>query len=142
MLVNQIKENPNLDNESVESIELALNSTNHVLELSTRIQSKLDVMNLKESAFWLSECIETTLDNLQPYLGTKISINKFYEVDVKVYADPIHLQEVFINIIKNAIEAMNKNGEIQIKIYKTYRKVYIDFADTGKGIEKINYRLF
>lgn len=71
MLVNQIKENPNLDNESVESIELALNSTNHVLELSTRIQSKLDVMNLKESAFWLSECIETTLDNLQPYLGTK-----------------------------------------------------------------------
>ena len=31
---------------------------------------------------------------------------------------------------------MNKNGEIQIKIYKTYRKVYIDFADTGKGIEK------
>lgn len=136
MLVNQIKENSNLDNESVESIELALSSTNHVLELSTRIQSKLDVMNLKESAFWLSDCIETTLDNLQPYLGTKISINKSYEVDAKVYADPIHLQEVFINIIKNAIEAMDKHGEIHIKIYKTYRKVYIDFTDTGKGIEK------
>ncbi|MGM2815880.1 ATP-binding protein, partial [Bacillus cereus group sp. Bce007] len=85
-------------------IELALNSTQHVLELSARIQSKLDVMNLKESQFWLSDNIESTLALLQPYLNSNVQVIKQYEVDVKVHGDPIHIQETLLNIIKNALE--------------------------------------
>ncbi|MGG0446858.1 ATP-binding protein, partial [Bacillus mycoides] len=48
----------------------------------------------------------------------------------------VHLQETFLNIIKNAIEAMEKQGAILIKLYNAPKKVYIDFIDTGKGIEK------
>ncbi|MBT2576867.1 HAMP domain-containing histidine kinase [Bacillus sp. ISL-8] len=134
-LVNQLKEQ-NLNEKANENIELALNSTQHVLKLSARIQSKLDVMNLKESQFWLSKNIESTLALLQPYLTSKIKVVKQYEVDAKVHADPIHIQETLLNIIKNALEAMNNEGHILIKLYKTRRRIYIDITDNGKGIPK------
>jgi len=135
-LINQLKESVSLDESSSENIELALKSTNHVLELSKRIQSKLDIMNLKESEFWLIQGIDSALSLLQPYLNSEVSIIKQYEVDVKLYGDSIHLQETFLNIIKNAVEAMDGHGAIEIKVYKTRKHVYIDFIDNGKGIEK------
>lgn len=135
-LVNQIKEHVPLDKTSSESIDLALDSTNHVLELSTRIQNKLDIMNLKESEFWISHSIDSAISLLQPYLNSKINIIKQFEVDVKIYGDPVHIQETFLNIIKNAIEAMEDSGVILIKVYKIRRNVYIDLIDNGKGIEK------
>jgi len=134
-LVSQLKEH-NLTEKANESIELALNSTQHVLELSARIQSKLDVMNLKESQFWLSDNIESTLALLQPYLNSNVQVIKQYEVDVKVHGDPIHIQETLLNIIKNALEAMGNDGRLLVKLYKTRRKVYIDITDSGKGIPK------
>lgn len=136
MLVNQLKENSKLDESSAENIELVLHSTNHLLELSRRIQSKLDVMELQESEFWLSECIDSALNLLNPTVNSNIKIIKQYEIDVRIKGDSVHFQEAFLNIIKNSIEAMDQKGEIIIKVYKTWRKVFIDVTDTGRGIEK------
>lgn len=135
LLVSQLKEDVSIDKSSSERIDLALSSTHHVLELSTRIQSKLDIMNFKESEFWVGHSVDTALSLLQPYLS-EIKIIKQYEVDVKIYGDPVHIQETLLNIIKNAIDAMENTGVILIKVYKTRRNVYIDFTDNGKGIEK------
>lgn len=135
-LVDQLKDHVPLDKTSSECIDQALNSTNHVLELSRRIQNKLDIMNLKESEFWISDGIDSSINLLQPYLSSEIRIVKQYEVDIKILGDPIHIQEAFLNIIKNAIEAINGDGVITIKIYKTRRNFYIDLTDNGKGIEK------
>ena len=138
LLVNQLKEYIPPDEASSENLDLVLNSTNHVLELSTRIHSKLDILNLKESKFLLSQSVDSAISLLKPYLDlhTDINIVKQYTVDATIFGDAAQIQETFLNIIKNAIEAMDGRGIILIKIYKTRRKVYIDFTDTGKGIEK------
>ena len=138
LLVNQLKDYIPPDEASSENLDLVLNSTNHVLELSTRIHSKLDILNLKESEFLLSQSVDSAISLLKPYLNlhTDIDIVKQYTVDATIFGDTAQIQETFLNIIKNAIEAMDGRGVILIKIYKTRRKVYIDFTDTGKGIEK------
>ncbi|WP_332698396.1 sensor histidine kinase [Halalkalibacter lacteus] len=136
LLVNQLKEHIPQDEASSEDLELVLNSTNHVLELSTRIQSKLDIINLKESEFLLSQSVDSAISLLKPYLHSDINVIKQYEVDATIFGDTAQIQETFLNIIKNAIEAMDGRGIILIKIYKTRRKIHIDFTDTGKGIEK------
>lgn len=133
LLTNQLKEI--IPDKDSENIDLILKSTNHVLELSTRIQNKLDIMELQESKFWLSDLINSSIDLIQPHISN-INIIKNYEVDAKVYGDFVHLQETALNIMKNAIEAMNYSGILLIKIYKTRKKTYIDFIDNGKGIEK------
>lgn len=137
LLVNRLKENIPSDEISCGSIDLVLNSTKHVLELSTRIQNKLNIMELKESNFWVSKSIDSAISLLQPHLDLKeIHIIKQSEIDVKIYGDPIHIQETCLNIIKNALEAMDERGVISIKIYRTRRNVFIDITDNGKGIEK------
>ena len=138
LLVNQIKEQIPPEEKSAENLGLVLNSTNHVLELSRRIQSKLDVINLKESEFSLTESIDSAINLLKPYLNMNpdITIIKQYEVDAIVFGDTEQLQETYLNIIKNASEAMNGQGVILIKVYKNQKKIHIDFIDEGKGIGK------
>lgn len=138
LLVNQIKEQIPPEEKAAENLGLVLNSTNHVLELSRRIQSKLDVINLKESEFSLTESIDSAINLLKPYLNMNpdITIIKQYEVDAIVFGDTEQLQETYLNIIKNASEAMHGKGVILIKVYKTRKKIHIDFIDEGKGIGK------
>jgi signal transduction histidine kinase len=135
-LVSQLRDYIPENEKVAENIDLTLNSTQHVLELSTRIQSKLNIMDLKESSFWLSSIVERTLELLKPYITSDITIIKQYETNVELVGDVIHIQEAFMNIIKNAIEAMDKRGSLTIKVYQSRNKVYIDFKDNGRGIEQ------
>lgn len=44
------------------------------------------------------------------------------------------LKRVFINLVKNAIEAMPEGGILMLRTYRFKTDVYIEFADTGIGI--------
>ena len=47
---------------------------------------------------------------------------------------------VIENLIRNAVDAMNGNGEIKITLYDQMQFIYIDIADTGKGISKSKFK--
>lgn len=53
-----------------------------------------------------------------------------------VRADVQQLEQAFINIIKNAIEAIEKEGSIRLRLDSNLHKVVI--TDNGKGIDKAN----
>ncbi|MCG0275377.1 MAG: ATP-binding protein [Thermosediminibacteraceae bacterium] len=44
------------------------------------------------------------------------------------------LEQVFINLIQNALEAMEEGGSLDIVVSKTEEKVIIEVRDNGKGI--------
>jgi signal transduction histidine kinase len=59
----------------------------------------------------------------------------------KVYANYEELKQVFLNIVKNAFEAMPDGGELSIKTYfksDSQENMEITFADNGMGIKKEN----
>jgi len=47
---------------------------------------------------------------------------------------------VIENLCKNSIDAMDGSGKIYLYITKTDKECFIDVKDTGKGIERRNYR--
>lgn len=47
---------------------------------------------------------------------------------------------VIENLCKNSIDAMDGSGKIYVNITKTDKECIIDVRDTGKGIERKNYR--
>ncbi len=47
---------------------------------------------------------------------------------------------VIENLCKNAIDAMDGSGSINISVIHKDSEIYIDVKDTGKGIEKKNYK--
>jgi two-component system nitrogen regulation sensor histidine kinase NtrY len=53
-----------------------------------------------------------------------------------VNVDPEQMKRVFINLIDNAIDAMNKKGSIKIttSFEKSDQNIHIDITDSGPGI--------
>lgn len=62
--------------------------------------------------------------------------------DTYVYGNKVKLQQVFINIIKNSMEAMIENEKSENDLYLSMSTkddiVHIEIRDTGKGISQSN----
>ncbi len=52
----------------------------------------------------------------------------------QISIDPEQIQQVFLNIIKNAVQAMPKGGKLYIRTQKTDSSLEIIFRDSGCGI--------
>jgi two-component system NtrC family sensor kinase len=92
----------------------------------------------------LAETI-TFLENEAHYRD--IHILTFYdEMLPKITTDQNQLQQVFLNIIDNAIDAIGKAGTMSIKTYfqsDPRKQVVVDISDTGPGIpQEIRGRIF
>jgi len=73
----------------------------------------------------------------QPAAEKNISIQLVSPDDVVLCADKNLIMQVLVNIIKNAIEAANENGKIQIDFsQRRDGKTAIDIANTGQPIPK------
>jgi PAS domain S-box-containing protein len=61
----------------------------------------------------------------------------------KVRIDEKQMSEVFMNIIQNAQEAMQKGGFIEIHTHKIEDGIHIDIKDNGAGIpEEVMHKIF
>jgi signal transduction histidine kinase len=73
-----------------------------------------------------------------------ISFNASYGAELPaVMADREGLRRVFVNIVRNAIQAMPDGGTVSVTTRKSGRSVVVTVADTGTGIpEDVMPRLF
>jgi signal transduction histidine kinase len=87
------------------------------------------------------------LDNSVRYLQNRVSDKIKFELhfgDLDELYVPLNLtlfEWVVENICKNAIDAMDGNGRIMISVKDQNQVVYLDIADSGKGIQKSNYKV-
>jgi two-component system NtrC family sensor kinase len=63
-----------------------------------------------------------------------IRLTRSYEDVGLCRIDEDRIGQVFINIIKNAMEAMNRNGELSVSAIRDSDTVRIAFRDTGPGM--------
>ena len=82
----------------------------------------------------LNECFSEAemllMDDLQK---KQVRIEK--HIDAQIFADPQHIKQAFLNLTKNAIQAMPNGGTIQITAENNNRKVIIRFSDNGHGVK-------
>jgi PAS domain S-box-containing protein len=87
----------------------------------------------------LPSLIEDMLTLLRPNLRKqRIVVKKVISELPLIEASRAHLQQVFLNISMNAIDAMPNGGDLIIKaalVAKQSPGVSVTFADTGKGID-------
>ena len=71
---------------------------------------------------------------------SNITINTDFGEDLPcIMASESELQQVFLNLINNALDAMNKSGgTINVTTRLENTNIVIDFADNGSGIPKAN----
>jgi len=93
----------------------------------------------------LNEVVHQTLELLQPELnnrGLTVKARLARQLPVTPL-DPAQAQQVLVNLIKNAMQAMTKGGTLTLQTGEGADGVWVSVADTGGGIpqEQIN-RIF
>lgn len=78
-----------------------------------------------------------TLLHTQAIMNNVEIVTEFQQGVPVVYCDENQMKQVFINFMKNAIEAMQKGGKLIIQIKQTDdEKIMVRFIDEGTGIPK------
>ncbi len=94
----------------------------------------------EEDYFDIHAGIETTLTLLDHELKRKAEIHREFAEVPLVYCKPREINQVFMNLLLNAAQAIERAGSIRIKTRASEDSVIIDIADTGKGIHPDNLR--
>ncbi|MFP3984803.1 MAG: PAS domain S-box protein [Candidatus Bathyarchaeia archaeon] len=100
---------------------------NDLLEYSREMKLELIETNPKS-------LVNETLSQVETPKGIKIVDMTRRTPKVKIDADK--MRRVFINLIKNAVDAMPKGGTLTIRSRKTGDCLAISFTDTGIGMSK------
>jgi PAS domain S-box-containing protein len=82
----------------------------------------------------INECIESTLNIVWNELKYKTTLEKEYGELPPVKCYPQQLNQVFMNLLVNAAQAIEKQGIIRIKTWNGDGSVNISISDTGSGI--------
>lgn len=87
----------------------------------------------------LPEIAERVVDKLQSLAGDKnISLLKSFSPGLPpACADPDRLEQVFINLLDNAIRATPAGGSVEVSIIKDLKEnLQVSISDTGPGIPR------
>ena len=132
--------------EEAKRIFKIIDETNEVIEMGTervglivkqlKSFARLDEAELKKAN--IHEGIQQALMLSQHEMGDRISVvKKFGDIpDIRCY--PAKLNQVFLNMIINAIQAIPDKGKLTISSRLIGNRIHIKFADTGKGIPDDN----
>ncbi len=134
-----------VDDELQESVDLIARAGERASQV---VRNLLDFARKEEYRLVLSdvnETIQRAIELVQHEL-TKRSINLVFEPDptlphLMVSRD--HLSGVWLNLLLNAIDAIDQDGTIRVSTRFSTEKLFVTIADTGSGIapERIN-RIF
>ncbi len=98
------------------------------------------------SAGDINQMIKDSLFLIQAYVNKKtITLKTFYDESLpSLYFSPLHLEQAIINIVMNAIDAVEVDkGIISIKTFREQNYACVSITDNGPGIaEEIKDRIF
>jgi PAS domain S-box-containing protein len=86
----------------------------------------------------INECIESSIKIVWTELKHKTTLTKNYGNFPHTKCYPQQLNQVFVNLLINAVQSIKKQGEIAINTWSKDGSIWIMVSDTGCGISKEN----
>jgi PAS domain S-box-containing protein len=127
-------------NEFQEALTTILEQANRCKEIIQSLlnfarQGEFEVIPVK-----INDLIEKTLVLIDPEIRTfRTRVLKEMEPNLpSAETNPSQLQQVFLNIIRNALDAMDSGGELRIATQARNGIIQIKFRDDGRGIPAEN----
>jgi signal transduction histidine kinase len=105
---------------------------------SVRNFARLDEGERKKAD--IHEALECTLTLLAHELKGRITVVKDYGSLQPLVCYPTQLNQVFMNVIMNAAQAIDGKGEIRIRTDERENEVVITISDNGRGIPPENLK--
>jgi signal transduction histidine kinase len=120
-----------------ESRDLIKDSIEGLEELTELAQSLKDFSRLDRAQrgdFDVNDGLDKALLIAKNRLKNKASIHKHYGDLPTIHCSPSQINQIFLNLLTNAADAIEDNGEIVIQTAADEQRVRISISDTGSGI--------
>ena len=124
-------------NEFVNEIRVSglrlLGMINEILDIS---KIEANAMKISRSRFSVDMMYTEVCNVLRPLAAKKnIRLIKEFEEDFEIFADYQKMQQVFYNLVSNAIKFTPENGEIVLDAINQKKKIILSVHDNGIGID-------
>ena len=123
------------DNKIIELAEKIEKNSSRAAEIINRLLNYAKPSYYKAENVELREILLSSIDFAIPDSKKKdIKVYKRLRSGIFTYGDRSALQQIFINLLINAAEAMNHKGKIEIKLTKNEQYAVVSIKDDGPGI--------
>ncbi|OXS77864.1 substrate-binding domain-containing protein [Domibacillus enclensis] len=127
-------------------VQEILNGGRHLLELVNEVLdlSRIETGNLKVTIdevnllTVINECINI-VQPLAKKKGIRIDHKLTPLQNTLVFADPVRLKQILLNLLDNAIKYNIDDGEVSIRCYQEGSEQVVHIVDTGIGLSKDEY---
>jgi signal transduction histidine kinase len=116
---------------AIESINAGLNRVSTIVE---DVKEFISPSPRRRTFLFLRDVIEDVLSLLDPQTKERIAISRSYQTAGAIEGIPNQMDQLFTNLVKNAIEAMGERGELSIRIAEEGERVIVSIQDSGPGI--------
>ncbi|MCX6033259.1 MAG: ATP-binding protein [Chloroflexi bacterium] len=101
--------------------------------LSLRNFARLDEAELKEAD--INEGLRSTLALIRPQCKNRIQITESYGILPTTVCHPGQLNQVFLNLLTNAVQAIEGEGQIWVTSACRDDRINVIIRDSGKGMD-------
>jgi PAS domain S-box-containing protein len=125
----------------MEEIEEIIQAVKEGVRRASVIVAGLGTFSRQTNTFDDNCDLHKIIDNSLMILHNKIKykvelIKKYHSEDIIIKANEGKLHQIFLNILTNAVQAIEKKGVITITTELKKDHVHLSFKDTGKGIKE------
>lgn len=109
----------------------------YMSQLLSELSSLNNCQKLNYSQIQIRQFLTNIISSFSPDAQSenkKLSLN-FHTAENFILGDSLKLREVFINLIKNAMEATERNGQIVIDVKSRWNRLVVTVSDSGSGID-------
>ena len=122
----------------LEVIDRAVEEADRAGKIIRRVRQFIEKRDIERIRVSLAELVDEATDFTM--IGSRargVAINRNHTEGVAdVYADPIQIQQIIVNLLRNALDALNglKEQTIDIETWQEGNRVAVEIADSGPGV--------
>lgn len=130
MAWNELLQAQGVDRSITGEIEKDIDRLNTVTNRFSKIGSESALEPLE-----LSVIVERACDYLRRRISSKVELKFSSDADgVRAHTNAALMEWVIENIVKNAVDALEGSGKIEVRVHSFESQVCVDITDNGKGI--------
>jgi len=86
----------------------------------------------------INECIESAITIVRNELKYRSTLEKDYGKLPRIKCYPRQINQIFVNLLINAVQSIAEQGTIRIKTWHEDGSAWMEVSDTGSGIQQEN----
>lgn len=128
-----------IENDIMELLSESIEGIERVAAIVSNLKAFSHVDNSEWKLNSVVDGMENTIKIAMNQIKNKAQIHRDYQDGIpEVYCQVMQINQVFLNVLINAVQAIEGYGDIFIRIYQEDQHVCIAVRDTGCGIDSDN----